>query len=178
VKRVSVVGNSGAGKTTLGRELAAALGVPFVELDSIFHQPGWQELPDDEYRAAVAARVADDAWVVDGNYSTVQDLVWARIDTVVWIDLPRALVMRQVVLRTLRRVLTREELWNGNREPFGNLWRIDPHRSIIRWAWTAHRRNHERYARAMTDPAWAHLRFVVLKSRRDVDAFRVALTSL
>jgi hypothetical protein len=74
-------------------------------------------------------------------------------------------------------VLTREQLWNGNREPFSNLWRIDPHKSIIRWSWTAHRRNHERYVQAMADPAWAHLRFIVLRSRREVAEFRAALTS-
>ena len=166
-----MVGNSGAGKTTLARRLAAELGVPFIELDSIFHQANWQELPDEGFRATVAERTAGDAWVVDGNYSTVQDIVWARIDTVVWLDLSRAAVMRQVIKRTLRRVLTREELWNGNREPYSNLWRLDPTKSIIRWAWTAHRRNHDRYVTAMADPKWAHVGFVHLGSPREADAF-------
>ena len=44
VRRVSVVGNSGSGKSTLGRALAVRLAVPFVELDSFAHQPGWQML--------------------------------------------------------------------------------------------------------------------------------------
>ena len=48
--------------------------------------------------------------------------MWPRADTVVWLDLPRSQVMRQIVSRTFRRVLTREELWNGNREPVENLW--------------------------------------------------------
>ena len=75
VKRVSVVGNSGSGKTTLGRQLAAALGVPHVELDAIFHQPGWMELPSDEFRQRVEDQMGTDAgWVIDGNYSAVLDL--------------------------------------------------------------------------------------------------------
>ena len=89
VQRVSVVGNSGSGKSTLGAALAARLGVPYVELDSIFHQPGWAELPRDEFRERVGALADGDAWVIDGNYTAVRDLVWARADTVVWIDLPR-----------------------------------------------------------------------------------------
>jgi hypothetical protein len=58
--------------------LAARLGVPYVELDAVFHQPGWTELPIEDFRARVAEAAAGDAWVVDGNYRAVLDLVWAR----------------------------------------------------------------------------------------------------
>jgi len=53
VRRVSVVGNSGSGKSTLARELAASLGVPHLELDGVFHQPGWQPLSADEFQWVV-----------------------------------------------------------------------------------------------------------------------------
>jgi adenylate kinase family enzyme len=167
VRRVSIVGNAGSGKTTLGRALAGRLGVSFVELDSVFHQPGWRPLPVDEFRRHVEAVVAGDGWVVDGNYSAVRDLVWARADTVVWIDLPRRAVMRQVVGRTLRRTLTRVELWNGNREPLTGLFRLDPERSIIRWAWVKHDVYAQRFAAAARDPGLGHLSFVRVGSRRD-----------
>ncbi|HET8657654.1 MAG TPA: hypothetical protein VFM55_01495 [Micromonosporaceae bacterium] len=114
MRRVAVVGNSGSGKTVLGRALAGQLAVPFVELDAIYHQPGWQTLPAPELRRRVEALVAGDGWVMDGNYSAVRDLVWARADTVVYFDLPRRVVMRQVILRTLGRLVTRAELWNGS----------------------------------------------------------------
>lgn len=60
--------------------------------------------------------------MVDGNYSAVQELIWTRADTVVWFDLPLALVLSRIIGRTLRRVVSRQELWNGNGEPFSNLW--------------------------------------------------------
>ena len=75
VRRVSVVGNSGSGKTTVAAQLAARLGVSHIELDAIRHQPNWQELPDDEFRSRVAALTDADGWVVDGNYGAVRDLV-------------------------------------------------------------------------------------------------------
>lgn len=100
----------------------------------------------------------------------MRDLVWARADTVVWIDLPRRTVMRQVLLRTIRRGAARQELWNGNRESLRTLFRCDPEESVVRWAWVKHARYRERYAKAMADPAFSHLRFVRLGSRAEVEA--------
>ncbi len=168
-RRISVVGNSGSGKTTLARRLAERLDVPHVELDALFHQPGWQPLAPDEFRAVVEEATRGPDWVACGNYSLVREQVWARADTVVFLDLPRRAVMARVVRRTLRRVVSREELWNGNREPFGNLYRLDPQRSIIAWAWTRHHVYRDRYLAAMADPRWSHLRFARLCSRREVE---------
>jgi adenylate kinase family enzyme len=168
MRRVAMVGNAGSGKTTVGRLLADALAVPFVELDALYHQPGWQPLPVEQFRRRVSSAVAADGWVVDGNYRAVRDLVWARADTVIWFDLPRRTVMRQIVWRTVARMLTRAELWNGNREPLSALFRLDPEESIIWWAWTRHAEYRRRYAAAAADPACAHLTFVRIGSRADV----------
>jgi adenylate kinase family enzyme len=111
------------------------------------------------------------AWVVDGNYSAVRDTVWEHADTVVWLDLPFVTVMSRVVRRTLRRTIGRTELWNGNREPLSNLTSLDPQKSIIMWAATRHGPERRRFAEAMGDPAWSHLAFVRLQSRRDVRQF-------
>lgn len=162
-----MVGNAGSGKTVLGRTLAAGLAVPFVELDAIYHQAAWQPLPVEEFRERVGAIVTGAGWVIDGNYSAVRDLVWARADTVIWFDLPRRTVMRQVVGRTLRRTLTRTELWNGNREPVAGLFRRAPEESIIRWAWTRHATYRERYAAAATDPDHGGITFIRIGSRSE-----------
>ncbi|MFY9862255.1 MAG: hypothetical protein WAK58_00440 [Trebonia sp.] len=171
MRRVSVVGTSGSGKSTLARELAEILGVPHLELDAVHHQPGWAPLPTDEFRRIIAARAAAGGWVIDGNYGRVRDLVWARADTVVWLDLPKRTVMRQVVWRTLRRVALRRELWNGNRERWRNFLTWNPEQSVISWAWHKHAPDHAKYAAAAADPASAHLRFIRLASRRDIARF-------
>ncbi len=166
-----MVGTSGSGKSTLARELAEILGVPHLELDAVHHQPGWAPLPTDEFRRIVAARAAAGGWVIDGNYGRVRDLVWARADTVVWLDLPKRTVMRQVVWRTLRRVALRRELWNGNRERWRNFLTWNPEQSVISWAWHKHAPDRAKYAAAAAGPASAHLRFVRLASRRDIARF-------
>jgi adenylate kinase family enzyme len=171
VRRVSVVGTSGSGKSTLARQLATILGVPHLELDGVNHQPGWEPLAAEEFRRIVAAKAAEDGWVIDGNYSTVQPLVWARADTVAWLDLPKRVVMRQIIWRTLRRVAGRQELWNGNRERWRNFFSWDPEQSVIAWAWQKHAVYRAGYAAAARDPANAHLRFVRLASRRQISRF-------
>ena len=83
----------------------------------IFHQPGWTPLDDEHVPGPGDGGDRGGRWVVDGNYSTVRDIVWDRADTVVWFDLPYVTVMARTIRRTVRRTVTREELWNGNREP-------------------------------------------------------------
>jgi adenylate kinase family enzyme len=157
--------------------LGRALGVTHVELDSIYHQPGWTQLSDEEFQARVAVATEPGAWVVDGNYSVVRDIVWDKVDTVVWFDLPYATVMVRTIGRTLRRTFTREELWNGNREPLSNLLSLKPEKSIIAWAATRHGVYRRRYEDAERDPRWAGLQFVRLRSQAQADAFLQGVAS-
>lgn len=168
VERISVVGNSGSGKTTLARRIADAAGVPHLELDSVFHQADWQPLDSERFRAAVSEFTAAPAWVVDGNYSAVQDIVWGRADTVIWVDPPRHTVMRRLAARTFRRMVTGAELWNGNRERLRYLFNRDE--SILLWAWTSHHKYRERYLAAQADPGNARLEFVRLSTPGEAEA--------
>ncbi|MEI8255726.1 MAG: hypothetical protein WCJ30_08650 [Deltaproteobacteria bacterium] len=175
-RRISVVGNSGSGKSTLARRIAARLGVPHVELDAMFWGPAWTRAEPERFRRQVASRCAADAWVVDGNYRPVIDTVWSRADTVVWLDLPRRVVMLQLLERTLRRLVLRTPIWNGNREPWQTLARWDPEESVLRWAWTQHAAYVSRYERAMSDPANARLAFHRLRSHADAERLLATLT--
>jgi adenylate kinase family enzyme len=177
VQRISVVGSSGSGKTKIASAIAARLYVPHLELDSVYHQAHWTPLPATEFRARVAAYVAQPSWVIDGNYEApgVLDLVWQCADTVVWLDPPRGVVLWQVLSRSLVRGLARTELWNGNRERLGQLLRADPHENVVLWAMTRFDTLRDRYASRMRDPAWSHLTFHRLGSRAEQRTF---LTSL
>lgn len=134
MERVLVAGISGAGKTTLAARLAARLGLPRYELDALHHGPNWTPRP--EFRSDVERFADTGRWVVEDQYTRqLDDLLTARADTYVWLDLPRHTVMFRVVRRSLARSATRRELWNGNRETFRD-W-LDPEHPI-RWAWARH----------------------------------------
>jgi adenylate kinase family enzyme len=179
MERISVVGCTGSGKTTMARSLAASLDLPHLELDSVYHQPDWTPLPDDEFLSSVDTFTSQDGWVVDGNYNLhgVLDLAWSRADTVVWMNPPKRVVMAQVTRRTLTRGARRQELWNGNRESLWNLTRWDPEENIIRWTWTRFEPTRSRYESRTTDPQWSHLDIIHLRTRRDATDFLATLST-
>ena len=118
MRRVAIIASaSGNGKTTLGRALAARLGVRFVELDALVHGPNWTETPDDELKATLQPILAEDGWVIDGNY-TARSARWCSTPPTrscgstcrpasgsrAWCGAPGAAITGK------------EALWNGNKE--------------------------------------------------------------
>jgi adenylate kinase family enzyme len=164
-QRVLVQGVSGSGKSTLGRRIAERIGAPYVELDALHHGPNWTEASADELQARVRPLVAQDRWVIDGGYrGKLGDLVVQRADTFVWLDLPIRIWTRRLAWRTFRRLLTREELWNGNRERLNFLFTERP--NLFGWAWQSHFRHRREF------PEWIasqpQMTLVRLRSPREV----------
>jgi adenylate kinase family enzyme len=164
LRRIAVVGTSGSGKTSFAAALAARLGVPHIELDALHWEPNWTEAETPVFRARVAAALAADSWVVDGNYTKARDLIWPRAEALVWLDYPLPLVLWRLARRTSRRALTRQTLWSGNRERLStHLFTRD---SLFLWALQTHRRHRRRYPIALTEPAHAHLHLFRFRSPR------------
>jgi adenylate kinase family enzyme len=160
-RRIVVVGISGNGKTTLGRQLAAKLDVPFVEMDSLYHLPGWTQETEARFRAKADAVTAGDGWVLDGFYGAiVGDIVLSRADTVVWLDQPLPLVLWRLVRRAVRDIVTRRDMFNGNRQT----WREAFFRreSLVSYAITSHVRRESLYPPRFA--AYSQLNVVRLRS--------------
>jgi adenylate kinase family enzyme len=166
VRKVAVVTSaSGSGGTTVGRELAARLDVPFHELDALFWRPGWTEPEPDEFRAKVAKVVETETWVIDGSYqSWLGQSVLQRADVVVWLDPPVRTWLPRLVTRTFRRAITGESLWGTNRETIrAALFSRDSLLLFTLRHFRARRRNYpERFA------AYDVVR---LRSQREIDSF-------
>jgi len=130
-RRVLVAGVTGSGKTTCATRIATLAELPRVELDALHHGPQW--VPRPEFATDVARFSGRSRWVCEWQYAAVRDLLAARADTLVWLDLPFRITLRRVVRRTARRRLRREVLWNGNVEaPLWTFWTNPDH--IVRWA--------------------------------------------
>ena len=172
MRRVSVVGGSGSGKTTTGRAIADRLGVPFVETDALhWTHPGWELPPLDEFRARVDEATRGDAWVVDGSYGKVRDLVWSRADTVVWLDPPFPLMLWRTLRRTLSRIGSEDLLWGTQRET----WRAAffSGDSLLLYMIRTHARRARLYGEWLG--RYPHLELIHLRGRRDVDRWLASL---
>jgi adenylate kinase family enzyme len=170
MRRVAMMGISGGGKTTLGKQLAGRLGVPFVELDAHQHGPDWHQSTPEELRASVTAALdaAPDGWVVDGNYYTpLGGTVLDRADTLIHLDPSLALAFGRVLWRTTWRSARRQELWNGNRESFRNM--LFSGYSMPLWVLTQHGNTRRRIPEIAAQHP--HLRVIRIATRREADAF-------
>ncbi len=142
-KRIHVIGTSGSGKTTLARQLAERLGCPHVELDALNWEPEWTMADNAVFRQRVRDALQGECWTVDGNYSRARDIIWERVEMIVWLEYGLPRIYWQLSKRTFRRVLSRETLWGTNQERF--LAQFFSRDSIFLWVWQTYGRRRREY---------------------------------
>jgi len=172
MRRINVTGTSCSGKTTLARDLARRLDLPYIEYDALFWDADWTPVAPETFRDRVTSALAGSEWVADGGYAKLRDVTWSRADTVVWLDYPMWTVLARWARRTVRRIRTQEEFWpgTGNRESVRNAVRRG---GLLRWILSTHRRRQRTMTAAMADRA--DLRWVRLRSPADAERWLAGL---
>lgn len=121
MQRVVILGPGGAGKSRLAQSLGARRDLPVTHLDTIFWTEGWTAAPLEVSVPTLAAVVAEDRWVLDGNFleHASVDGRFARTDTVIFLDLPALLCAWRTLWRWMRdRHRRRPDLPDGCAESF------------------------------------------------------------
>jgi adenylate kinase family enzyme len=67
IQRVVILGRGGAGKSTVARRLGELLGLPVIELDKHFWQPGLVPLPREKWVEVQQKLASRSRWVMDGD---------------------------------------------------------------------------------------------------------------
>lgn len=87
--RIAVIGNGGAGKSTLARRLGAALDISVLVIDKIQFGPGLTRTPETEVNRVHDAELARDRWIIDGfGPWPAMERRFALADTIIFIDFP------------------------------------------------------------------------------------------
>ncbi len=167
IHRIVVVGTSGCGKTTLAKQLSELTGSPAIDLDDVHWLPEWKERSGSEFVSLVEEIVSEESWIISGNQSRVRPLIWQHADVVVWIDLPRRVLLWRALKRSIRRIWTGEACCNGNYE---SLNRLLSRNSILLWIWNTYERRRRRYSKLFAHEGDDKL-YVHLQSREEVARF-------
>jgi adenylate kinase family enzyme len=156
-QHIVVIGSTGAGKSTLAKALAKIIGGDFIELDALHWEPNWTEAAPEVFQERIETAISSEVWVVAGNYQSVRDIVWKRADAILWLDYPFHLVFWRMITRTIRRAVTREQLWNGNRENFWDHLKLWSDQSLVHWLFKTYWMRKREYPMLFALPQNAHL---------------------
>ncbi len=102
MKRISIIGSGGAGKSRFARRLGAITGLPVTHLDQIYWQPNWVEPARIAWRQSVEHLLSGDSWIIDGNFGGTMEIRLVASDTVIFLDLPPIICLYRVLKRFLR----------------------------------------------------------------------------
>ncbi len=109
MKLVVILGRGASGKSTLARRLGETTGLPVIEVDKIFWQPGLIATPREQWIAMQEKFVAGDRWIMDGDLGPY-DAVEVRLraaDTIIFLDFS----LVRCAWRALRRSRERADFW-------------------------------------------------------------------
>ena len=162
MERILIVGNSGAGKSTMARALSEKTGLPVVHLDRLFWRENWQHIAREEFDALLQQELEKSQWIIDGNYDRTVSTRLAYCDTVIYLDYPRW----QCMLGVCKRILTtygrtRPDMGPGCNERFD--W------EFIKWVWNFNRNNRQRIYALLAEAT--HAKVMILKNRKEGKRF-------
>ncbi|MGZ9585822.1 hypothetical protein [Paenibacillus marinisediminis] len=99
MNRVMIVGSAGSGKSYLSKRIAEITGYPLTHLDNEFWQPGWVQLPKDQWIEKQKSMVSQEKWVIDGYYGSTMNIRAEAADTIIYLNTNRLLCMLRVLKR-------------------------------------------------------------------------------
>jgi adenylate kinase family enzyme len=167
--RIVVVGTTSSGKSTLAGQLAEKIGGDFIDLDALHWEPNWVGAKPEVFRERVETAIRSQIWVVAGNYHVVRDVIWQRAEAVIWLDYPFHIVFWRMLKRTIRRAVTQEELWNGNRESFWKHLMLWSDESLFNWLFKTYWRRKREYPKLFALPENAHLQVIHFKHPKETE---------
>lgn len=130
-RRVRVIGISGGGKSELTRSLAPLLDLPVIHMDVEFWLPGWVEREDGAWRRKLEELVAQDCWIMDGNYGGSMNITLPPADIIIHVCCTSAVALWGAVSRRFKaNWRARSDLAEGCQEQLdpaflGYVWRFN-----------------------------------------------------
>ncbi len=165
--RIVVVGTSCSGKTTFAGNIAGILDIPHFELDVLHWGPNWTSRED--FVDNVMLAIQNPQWVIDGNYRKVRDIIWEKVDVIIWLNYSFPIVFWRALKRTLYRIFSQKELYAGNREKF--LTSFFSSDSMLWWVIKTYKRRKKEYGQLSNRNNLSHLEIIQLNNPKEAELF-------
>jgi adenylate kinase family enzyme len=165
MKRILVIGSSGAGKSTFARRLHEATGLKLIHLDKIHWKPNWTEPSKDEWRKILENAIKDKEWIMDGNFGGTMEMRLGACDTAIFLDMPRVICVYRILKRIIiYRKENRPDMAEGCNERFD--WKF------IKWVWNYPTRSKPK-VEELLKRFESEKTVIQLKSKQDIENFFV-----
>ncbi len=102
INKISIIGGSGTGKTTLGDNLSMKLNIPVVHLDGINYLENWVVRDVTERDKIILEKLKHPKWIIDGTYTTTLKERLKTSDLVIYLDYSTFAQVRGVLKRFLK----------------------------------------------------------------------------
>ena len=169
MKRIAVVGTSCSGKSHFAKRIAGLLDIPHVELDALYWDQNWTPKETDDFRELVEHATTNSKWACDGNYRAVRDIIWGRVDTIIWLNFPFYVVFGRAIRRTFTRCFRKTKLYSNNHESFRTSFFSRD--SILLWVGKTYWKHRKDYPKLFDAKEWSHIKVVQLRSPREAEYF-------
>lgn len=165
MKRILIIGNAGAGKSTFAKALSQKLGLPLVHLDQLFWYGDWQTVERLEFDQRLQEELEKPQWIIDGNFSRTLPHRLQYCDTVFWLDMPTITCLWGITKRIITNYgKVREDMGGNCRERFD---RQKPafYKNVIGF----NKRHRKKYKALLAQQE--HVTVHILRRRRDIKIY-------
>ena len=163
MKRITIIGGGGAGKSTFSRQLGERINLPVYHLDSLFWNPGWVETPKEQWDDRIKELLNEEKWIIDGNYRRTLEARIQKSDTVIFLDMPTYLRMYRIVKRRIMyHGKTRPDMREGCKEQLD--W------EFVKWVWN-YNKNSRKSVMEILDKYNKSVEVIVLKNGKEVKCY-------
>ena len=126
VKRITIVGGPGTGKTTLAQKLGTIFNLPIIHIDGINYNPNWEKVEKEKRDKLILEKIKNEKWISDGNYSSTLKERIEKSDLIIWLDYSGFDSIKGVLSRRIKNFNKKNKKFLGAKKEsvgsFFNMW--------------------------------------------------------
>lgn len=96
MQKIIVIGCPGSGKSTFARSLRDATQIPLYYLDMMYWNTDKTTVDKSVFLGRLSEVIAQEKWIIDGNYASTMEYRITACDTVFFLDYPTEVCLRGI----------------------------------------------------------------------------------